>query len=93
MPDMRKTGEENLERSESYGLGQRRERVLMEVFVLTESGKLVAVFSSKRALSDHIALCPTTFDFIQSPDGLKTEERVCDYHVQRVRLDTVLTDA
>ncbi len=84
---------ESVERPESYGLGSRREGVLMELFVLTETGKLVGVFSSKGRLLDHIGSCPYTFEFEQSPDGIKTVERACDYRTQRVLLDQVLTDA
>lgn len=84
---------QSLERPESCGMGTEREGVLMEVFVLTESGDLVGVFSTREKLTEHIVLCPTTFDFQQAPDGFNTAERECDYRTQRVLLDVVLTDA
>lgn len=93
MSEMRQASEESLERPLAYGMGQGRERVLMELFVLTESGKLVGVFSTRGRLLDQIASCPYTFEFEQSPDGIKTIERACDYRTQRVLLDRVLTDA
>lgn len=93
MPQMQTTREEGLECPESYGLGSRREGVLMELFVLTESGKTVGVFSSQDRVLDYTNSCPVSFDFIQSPDGIKTEERVCNYRTQRVLLNRVLTDA
>lgn len=83
----------SLERPKPYGMGTGREGVLMEVFVLTESGDLVGVFSSREKLTEHIVLCPTTIEFSTSPDGFLTEERECDYRTQRVLLDLVLTDA
>lgn len=93
MSEMRSAIAESLERPESYGMGTGREGVLMEVFVLTESGELVGVFSCREKLTEHIWLCPTTFDFQQAPDGFNTAERECDYRTQRVLLDVVLTDA
>jgi len=47
VPDLFETGGTSVERPKSYGLGPRREGVLMELFVLTESGDLVGVFSSR----------------------------------------------
>ena len=93
MPNVQQASTADLERPESYGLGQRREGVLMEVFVLTECGRLVGVFSTREKVVDYVALCPTVPEFIQSPDGVKTEDRLCDYRTQRVLLDVPRSDA
>lgn len=93
MPRVFQDSRENLEYAFPHGLGSRREGVLVELFVLTESGDLVGVFSTREKLVGHVTLCPTTAEFTQSPDGIKTEERLCNYRTQRVVLDTVLSDA
>lgn len=93
MSEVQQACNTSFERSIADGLGTGREGILMEVFVLTETGKLVGVFSNRNRVLSHVEECPFTVDFIQSADGIKTQERACDYHIQRVILDRVLTDA
>lgn len=83
----------SLERPKSYGMGTGREGVLMEVFVLTERGDLVGAFSTREKLTEHIVLCPATFDFQQHPLCSVVANPLGSIEPVGRLLDTVLTDA
>jgi hypothetical protein len=96
MPDLQETGNTSLGRPEPYGLGLWREGILKEpkeLFVLTESGDLIAVFSTQENLTSYVSLNPTVYVFDIHTDGVKTVERYAKYKVQVVKMDQPRTDA
>lgn len=82
-----------MEPPSAYGLGSGREGVLVELFVMKETDRLVGVFSTRAKADAYAKTMPTVVELVSNPDGYGTQERPAKYTIRRVVLDRVETDA